>query len=133
MPADVCAWRLSGYGLHLQGIRLLGRVGVTDAERATPQALVVDVDVRLDGDSYPFGDDLAQAVDYAEVVHIVETCLPGDGDRLLETFALRVGRRLGDRWPVADRIRVACTKAHIPTMPNTDKATVEITLGRSGA
>jgi dihydroneopterin aldolase len=50
-------------------------------------------------------------------------------DRLLETYALRVARRLVDRWPGAFRVRVAVTKAVVPTEPRPDEATVEVTLG----
>jgi dihydroneopterin aldolase len=123
--------RVSGYAIRLRGIRVRGRIGVTDTERASPQTLVVDVAVELDGESYPRGDELAQAVDYAEIAGIVEACTQKDDERLLESFVLRVARRLGERWPAANQIRVACTKASLPMMPNTDAATVEVSLRRA--
>jgi dihydroneopterin aldolase len=132
-PVGKEAWRVSAYALRLEAIRAHGRVGVTEAERAIPQALIFDVDVELGGESYPRGDEIAQAVDYVEIVGIVEACAQGDGDRLLESLVLRVARRLGQRWPSAEKIRVACTKAHLPAIPNTNGATVEVTLGRAGA
>jgi dihydroneopterin aldolase len=108
-------------------------MGVSDAERAKLQELVVAVDVELSGDRYPIADELDRAANYAEIVRAADESARERADRLLETFALRVARRLVGHWPAARRVRVAVTKAAVPVEPATDEATVEVTLGRAPA
>lgn len=119
-----------GYALRLRGIRVSSHMGVSDAERATAQELVVSVDVELGADLYPTGDELERAADYAEVVRAADECARERPDRLLETYALRVARRLVRQWAAAERVRVTVTKACVPVTPSTDEASVEVTLGR---
>jgi dihydroneopterin aldolase len=117
------------YALRVRGIRVQSRVGVSETERSRPQELLVAVEVELPGERYPDADDLAQAADYAEVVRVADEAARERPERLLETFALRVARRLGDRFPTARLVRVAVTKAKVPVQPPTNDATVEVTLG----
>ena len=119
-----------GYAMRLRGIRVQSHMGVSAAERERLQELVVAVDLELDGNQYPSTDELERAADYAEVVHAAEASARERHFRLLETYALRVARRLGDRWPAALQVRVAVTKAIVPVTPATDEATVEVTLGK---
>jgi len=119
------------YALRLRGIRVQSHVGVSDSERAQPQELRVMVDLELAGAHYPSADELEQAADYAEIVRTSAELARESSYRLLETFALRLARRLGNRWPAAERVRVAVTKAKVPVLPPTDQATVEVRLGKS--
>ncbi|HYQ14149.1 MAG TPA: dihydroneopterin aldolase [Polyangiaceae bacterium] len=129
--AATSAREVVGYALRLRGIRVQGHLGVSDAERERLQELVVAVELELAGEQYPPTDEIERAVDYAAIVRIVEESVQERHFRLLETFALGVARRLGDRWPAAVRVRVAATKAIVPVSPVTDEAAVEITLGRA--
>ncbi|MEO7033975.1 MAG: dihydroneopterin aldolase [Polyangiaceae bacterium] len=119
--------------MRVRGIRVQSHIGVGDSERARPQELVVAVDVELGGHLYPSTDDLDSAADYAEIVRAADESARDRADRLLETFALRVAQRLVDRWPNAERVRVAVTKAAVPIVPTPDEATIEVTLGNSFA
>ena len=121
-----------GYGLRLRGLRVQSCMGVSDAERAQPQALVVAVDLELGAERYPRADELERAADYAEIVRITDESAREQAYRLLETFALRVARRLANQWPSAERVRVAVTKAVVPVVPTVDEAAVEVTLGIGG-
>jgi 7,8-dihydroneopterin aldolase/epimerase/oxygenase len=120
-----------GYALRLRGIRVPSRVGVSEAERERPQELVVAVDLELAGESYPKSDEIDRAVDYAEIVGSVHESARERAYHLLESFALRVAQRLGERWSGVERVRVAVTKAVVPVSPATDEASVEVTLGRA--
>lgn len=119
------------YALRLRGIRVRSQMGVSDAERARPQELIVAVDLELGGELYPSTDEIDRAADYAEIVRVADEGAREQPDRLLETYALRVARRLVARWPAAERVRVAVTKAAVPVVPPTDEATVEVTLGKA--
>lgn len=127
---QVTRWQVAGYALRLRGICVPGCVGVSDAERSKPQELMVAVDLELRGTSYPATDELHSAADYAEIVRTAAESANGLADRLLETYALRVAERLVERWPAAQRVRVAVTKAAVPVTPRTDEASVEVTLER---
>jgi 7,8-dihydroneopterin aldolase/epimerase/oxygenase len=127
------ACHISSYALRLRGIRVRGHFGVTDTERACPQDLLVDVDVEIEDASYPQDDDLDQAVDYAEIARVAARAAQGAADHLLESYVVRVARCLADHWPVVHKVRVACTKAHVPTTPCMDSALVEVTLRREAS
>jgi dihydroneopterin aldolase len=118
-----------GYALRLRGIRVQSHMGVSDAERASAQELVVAVDVELSGELYPSTDELDRAANYTEIVLAADESAQERPYRLLETFALGVARRLVSRWPSAERVRVSVTKAVVPVAPPTDEATVEVALG----
>jgi dihydroneopterin aldolase len=120
----------TAYALRLRGIRVQCHMGVSDAERAFAQELVVAVDLELPGQAYPMLDELERAADYAEVVRIADELARETDYLLLETFALRVGRRLGDRFPLVELVRIAVTKATVPVTPHTDQAIVELTLSK---
>jgi 7,8-dihydroneopterin aldolase/epimerase/oxygenase len=120
-----------GYALRLRGIHVQSQMGVSDAERAKPQELVVAVDLELGGGLYPPTDELDRATDYAEIVRAADEGARERPYRLLETFALHLAQRLVTRWPNAEGVRVSVTKAHVPVSPLTDEATVEVTLGRA--
>lgn len=128
---SVPAAPIVGYALRLRGIRVPSHMGVGDAERASPQELVVAVDLELSGELYPSADELEKATDYAEIVRAVDEAARQQPYRLLETFALQVARRLLARWPAAERVRVSVTKAVVPVLPTTEEATVEVTLGKA--
>jgi 7,8-dihydroneopterin aldolase/epimerase/oxygenase len=125
----LAASHVTSYALRLRGVRVQSHVGVSDAERAQPQELVVAVDLELPGELYPRADELERAADYAEVVRAADESARERAYLLLETFALRVARRLAERWPRAERVRVAVTKASVPVSPPTDEARVEVVLG----
>ena len=122
-----------GYALRLRGIRVQSCMGVSESERARPQELVVAVDMELAGELYPGADELERAADYAQIVRAADESARERADKLLETFALRVARRLVTLWPMAERVRVAVTKACVPVTPVTDEATVEVTLAKAFA
>ena len=117
------------YALRLRGIHVHSHMGVSDAERARQQELVVAVDLELGGELYPAADELDCVTDYAEIVRAADEAARERPYRLLETFALHVAQRLMTLWPAAERVRVSVTKAVVPVAPLTEEATVEVTLG----
>ena len=119
-----------GYALRIRGIRVQSQMGVSESERAVAQELVVAVDLELPGQAYPMADELARAADYAAIVCVADETARERAYLLLETFALRVATRLGERFALAERVRVAVTKASVPVTPPTDEATVEVTLAK---
>ncbi len=97
-------------------IECASAIGVTDEERAAPQRLSIDVEVMTDLRAAAVSDDVADSVDYGQIVRMVAD-MAGDREyRLLETLAERIAdgvlTELG-----GDSVRVLVRKltAPIPT------------------
>jgi 7,8-dihydroneopterin aldolase/epimerase/oxygenase len=88
--------------LRVEGIDLWGRCGVTDAERAVGQRLVVDV--RLVPAHAPglTSDELTGTVDYGGIVGIVREAVEGGEYRLIERLADEICGRLWKAYAPAE-------------------------------
>jgi dihydroneopterin aldolase len=82
----------TGDRLRLLGLRLDLRIGVTEAERARPQAIELDLELALPLQAAGEGDDLRATVDYATVVEALRSALEGRAFHLLEAVAERAAR-----------------------------------------
>ncbi len=79
--------------LHVRGVRFDVRLGVTEEERAVPQAVEVDVLVRFEAEPAATGSDQVEdTVDYAGMVARMREALSGREFALVE----RLGRVLLD-------------------------------------
>ena len=79
-----------GDRIELRGLRLVGRVGVLDLERAQDQPLEVDLDLVVDLAAAGGSDDLADTVDYGAVCATVADAVGAGHVALLERLAARV-------------------------------------------
>jgi dihydroneopterin aldolase len=78
----------------LQGIRLEGRHGASDEERALPQMLEMDLVVEADLRAAGASDDLVDTVDYGPLVEICRTVVEDGSHRLLEAIAAAIAERV---------------------------------------
>jgi dihydroneopterin aldolase len=90
-------------------IRLLARVGVTDAERASPQEILVHVELSLDLSRAGATDDLAATVDYVAVCELLDRVARARPFRLLEAIAEESARAVLSSFPVAE-VRIGVRK-----------------------
>lgn len=74
----------------LSGLRVFGRHGVFDHERADGQEFIVDVTVWMDLTAAAASDELADTLDYGVLAHRVAAIVGGEPCRLIETVARRV-------------------------------------------
>jgi len=89
------------------GIRLEARVGVSEDERASPQEILVDVDLRLDLSLAGTTDDLTATVDYEEVCRVVDAVARAHTFHLIEAIAEEAAAALLARFGVTEaRVRV---------------------------
>jgi dihydroneopterin aldolase len=79
-----------GDRIELRGLRLVGRVGVLDLERAQDQPLEIDLDLVVDLAPAGTSDDLADTVDYGAVCATVAGAVGAGHVALLERLAARV-------------------------------------------
>jgi dihydroneopterin aldolase len=111
----------------VRGLELRGCIGVTEAERQTPQRLTVSLVMEPIHGFDGVGDDLAHTVNYSAVCRVVRA-LAGTGHRqLLETLALEIaGAVLG---------QFACAAVEVElrkyVLPDTEHVAVRIVRRRS--
>ena len=84
-----------------RGIECRSRIGVTAAERAKPQKLLVDIDVTLTDQPPGARDEMGGTVDYAELAAITQAVAGRDEYRLVETLAERIAVTVGRETPQA--------------------------------
>jgi dihydroneopterin aldolase len=80
--------------IQLRGLRLVGLVGLLPEELIRPQPLEIDVDIEADLLNACATDDLADTVDYGEVVARIESVVATEQYKLLERLAGRVAEEL---------------------------------------
>jgi dihydroneopterin aldolase len=118
------------YTLRLQGIRFRTHLGASHSERSLPQEIVVDVELALPPAALPAHDRRQDVVDYDAIVGLVVEEGKAERYRLLETYARRLVERLLSETP-ALRVRVAATKARVPTAHDVGCAVVELIARRA--
>ena len=106
---------LVGGTVQVRGLRVRGRHGVLESERRDGQEFVVDVDLLLGAalEDAARSDDLADAVDYAELSSRLAAVVAGEPVALLERLAALLAEEcLRDR-----RVRTAEVRVAKPSAP----------------
>ena len=99
--------------IHIEQLELLATVGVPDAERATPQRLVVNITLTPRNDFRNLGDDLDQTVDYAAVCDAVKEFVRHRSFKLIETLAEELASSIKQRFAVT-RVEIELRKFVLP-------------------
>lgn len=116
--------------ITLTGLRVRGRHGVYDFERARGQEFVVDVVLELDLAAAAASDDVGNTVHYGELAERLAAIVAGEPVNLIETLAERLaGACLADV-----RVHAATVTVHKPQAPiRPEFADVAVTLRRARA
>jgi dihydropteroate synthase len=109
--------------MALRGLSVQARIGASEAERARPQRLLVDIEWAA---PLPRRDALEDAVDYARVAADAESVLASKEWVLLETASEAVRRRVG----ALDGVRDARVSIRKPSPPGLDAEASEARVGR---
>lgn len=117
--------------IELRGLRLVGRVGVLDLERAQDQPLEIDLDLVVDLAAAGASDDLADTVDYGAVCATVAAAVGAGHVALLERLATRVADAVLAADARIDAVEVAVRKLR-PPVP-VDLATSAVRIARERA
>jgi len=99
--------------LIIRDIAIPCRIGVTEAERAAPQTLWMDVELPIDAAAAAVRDDVGETVDYARLVSAVGSLVRATPYRLLETVADQTAALILREFAVA-RVRVEVRKKALP-------------------
>ncbi len=76
--------------IHIERLALETTLGVTDAERATPRQVWIDISMDVDIGPAAATDRLAETVDYTAVRDRVAAAVTGAAHHLLESLTLSV-------------------------------------------
>jgi dihydroneopterin aldolase len=112
--------------ITLTAMRLEGRLGVSEDERALPQLVEVDLEVEADLGPASESDALADTVDYGPLVESVTRTVETGSHRLLEGLA---GAIVRDALAASDLIlavTVRVRKLAVPMDVDMDHAQVQI-------
>lgn len=115
--------------VEIRGLKLKGRHGVTDEERAAEQPFVINLAARLDARPAAILDDLGATLDYEEAVQIVAKIVTGETYQLLETLADRIARSLLSNPRVLD-VWVRVAKTNAPLSEDVEEVAVEVSRSR---
>jgi dihydroneopterin aldolase len=97
--------------IEVRGLELHGFHGATEEERRDGQTFLFDLE--LDADvAAAHSDDLAQTIDYREVVACVRELSDGRAYVLLEALATAIAETLLERFAV-ERVRVRVRKPDV--------------------
>ncbi|WP_298210338.1 dihydroneopterin aldolase [Ferrimicrobium sp.] len=112
--------------IEIPHIALMVRVGLSEAERATPQPLVIGVRLTLNVER-GLHDDLAGTFDYSLLDRVIPAALE-PAPKLLETLAERitVGIMEETEYSRIDTIEISVTKCQPPISLTSDGVTVTL-------
>lgn len=104
-----------GDRIALTGLRVFGRHGVLDHERADGQEFVVDIVAWLDLGAAAKSDDLTKTVHYGEMAELAAGIVGGEPRDLIESVAGAIADEILAAWPLhAVEVTVHKPSAPIP-------------------
>lgn len=111
------------YGaIEINGLKVQSKVGVTDAERSSPQEISFDIRMIPKRSIFGIDDCIGNTIDYFEVSESVKN-LSMDGEwKLIETLAEKVIDRLFVAYPLSE-VRVIVRKY---VLSDTDHVSVSL-------
>lgn len=116
--------------LRLNEMVFYGYHGVLPEERALGQRFIVNVEIQTDLRAAGQSDELARALNYAEVFRAVEKILTGPSRQLLETLAEGVAQAVLEDFRLAEAVAVSIRKPS-PPIAGAVLASAEVHIERS--
>ena len=114
--------------ITLTGVVLTAFIGALPGERAVPQRLRLDCELRYDASSVVGSDRLEDAVDYAAVTETLRDVMRARPRHLLETAAAECADAVLSAYRPVHTVSVAVSKPGMP--PGVDRTTVRVTRRR---
>jgi dihydropteroate synthase len=117
--------------ITLSSMRFEGLLGETQAERAFPQMVEVDLVIEVDLTAAATSDALADTVDYGPLVELTGRTVEGGNFCLLEGLAGALAAGVLDQSAAIDAVTVRVRKLAVPMDVSIDHAEVELRRERS--
>jgi 7,8-dihydroneopterin aldolase/epimerase/oxygenase len=115
--------------IELRGLRVLGRIGVTEAERQQEQPLELDLDVALDTIPAASSDHVDDTLDSGRLAEQVGSVVATSSFHLLETLAEELAATVLAN-PIVEEVTVVVRKLRPPVPVDLHTAGVRITRSR---
>jgi dihydroneopterin aldolase len=115
-----------GDTIEIRRLQVTCHIGVPDAERATPQTLLVTLKMQPSQGFVALADDISRTIDYHAVSLEIASLAAHHPRRLIETFATDIAHHLLEKHPLA-HVAISIEK-HI--LPNTECVAVHLERGR---
>jgi 7,8-dihydroneopterin aldolase/epimerase/oxygenase len=96
--------------VEVQGLELQGHHGVSEGEQERGQTFLFDL--RLEVSDAALSDRIEDAVDYREVVRLVQEVSDGRRFALIEALATAIADAIAERFPV-ERVSVRVRKPEV--------------------
>jgi 7,8-dihydroneopterin aldolase/epimerase/oxygenase len=116
--------------IFIEGLEVYGHHGVTHEEQVLGQRLLYDVRLTIDDCDAAYTDDVADTVDYTEVIDVIVDVATTGSYSLLERLAQLTAEAIIRRFPV-DEVWVQVTKPHPPVACALDSVAAAVELTRS--
>lgn len=111
--------------IHVAGLALSVRIGVTDRERSAPQRLTVSLTLRPAGGFAGLGDRIERTINYSAVCAVVRRfAAEAEPRKLIETFAEDIAATVLAGFPACAEVDVELRKY---VLPDTDYVAVRLT------
>jgi dihydroneopterin aldolase len=117
--------------ITLSGLRLDTSLGATEAERADPQTVEVDLEVEADLSAASRSDALADTIDYGPLVEAIVRTAGSGSHVLLEGLAGAMARAVFEASPRVGELTLRVRKLAVPMDVDMDHAQVEIRRART--
>ncbi len=118
--------------IEIRGLRVMGVHGLLPEERARAQPFEVDLDASLDLGAAAVSDELADTVDYGDLVGTAAAIVSGPPFDLLEALAGAVARSVLARDDRLEEVVVTVRKLRPPVPHHLASAGVTIRRRRAG-
>jgi dihydroneopterin aldolase len=101
------------YQVYLRQIEVQGLIGVTEAERAHPRRLLIDVEATVDGLATT-SDSVEDTLDYGAMAELVSQVATAHARHTLEFLGAEIGNAILGRFSSPIEVLVAIEKPHPP-------------------
>ena len=115
--------------IHIEGLEILARLGVSDEERALAQRLIFNITFWPTDRAPKLDDDISRTVDYAAVCAEAKNLVQARADRLIETLVDALAMHLLEVFEIR-RITIELRKF---ILPEVEFVSVTVTRDRSSA
>ncbi len=111
--------------LLIERLRVSTRIGATDVERATPQVVLIDVDIDAGLETAERSDELTETIDYDALTTDLASFVEGAECRLLEHLAAQIADRISKDARVS-RVTVEVAKEVPPVEQEVGRIAVRV-------